>query len=160
MKAYITSCTTGRGEWVEFPTTVEDLQAACDRLGGDEFFAADYDAAHVDPYEVLGEFVDLEKMNTLAELDEMLDGSISSLLNAASELDAFDLVEDVVDAEEAETLAKAAIEERGLIGLSYFLGQVHDMKEDYFVLDGYGNLQNFTAASYKNTVAKLANRAA
>ena len=149
----------GPRQWVEFPTTAADLQAACERLGGDGFYAADYDAEHVNPYEVVGEFVDL-KMNAIAELDEMLDGSISSLLNAASELDAFDLVEDVVDAEEAETLAKSAIEERGLIGLSYFLGQVHDMKEDYFVLDGYGNLQNFTDASYKNTVAKLAKRAA
>ncbi len=161
MKAYITSCTTGRAEWVGFPTTAEDLNEVYARLGGDEFYASDYDAEHVDPYEILGEFVDLEKMNALAELDAMLTGRIASIIEAAAEFDAYDVVSNVVSFEEAEEIGYGIMAAGdGLMRMRSFMAGVSDWQVEYLRIDEYGNLENITTANEKDMIAELAKRAA
>lgn len=48
---------------------------------------------------------------------------------------------DIVDYDTAEEIAKRELENGGLIRLKFFIGDTA-LTDDYFYLDGYGNLRN------------------
>lgn len=49
---------------------------------------------------------------------------------------------DYVDYDYAEEMAKAEIDNGGLLRLTYFLGDTHFYNESLFKINGYGNLEN------------------
>ena len=58
------------GEWVKFPTTVEEMQEVFKRIGinaeYEEIFITDYDVDIPHLYEKLGEYENLDTLNYLA----------------------------------------------------------------------------------------------
>lgn len=50
---------------------------------------------------------------------------------------------DIIDYDTAEEIAKRELENGGLLRLKCFLNSA-ELSDDYYYLDGYGNLQNIT----------------
>ena len=104
------------GEWVKFPTTAEERQKVCERIGigskddfgqpYEEWFITDYDCPDAAIGKVLGEYESLSELNYLAgqimELRESDDfwqavldlgentGSVQEVINLTENLDCFD----------------------------------------------------------------------
>ena len=70
---------------------------------------------------------------------EYLDDAIEAL----AEYDAENGGLDIVSLDTAEEIAKHELDEGGLLRLKCFLDGV-SLTEDYYYIDGYGNLQNIT----------------
>lgn len=110
------------GEWVQFPTTPEELQAVFKRIGigetdefgqpYEEWFITDYDCYVPGLYDVLGEYESLDELNYLASKIEELDkyewetfnavietgeytGSVKDLINLTENLDCYNLYSDI-----------------------------------------------------------------
>ena len=105
------------GEYLEFPTTAEDVQALFARIGIDgiryeEYFITDYESDVLGLYDHLGEYESLDELNYLAHLlDEMgpdelakfeaamdageYTGSVKDLINLAQNLDCYEFYPDV-----------------------------------------------------------------
>lgn len=118
------------GEWIDFPISDEDLQAALQRIGigsTDEFgqpyeeiFFTDWELPEGMDWQVFGEYPDIEKVNEVAEV---LEGSnysedvLSAIFNHYSNLDeALDAITNekffvYSGAYDAESLGRAAVDE-------------------------------------------------
>ena len=105
------------GEYLEFPTTAEDVQALFARIGIDgiryeEYFITEYESDVLGLYDHLGEYESLDELNYLAHLlDEMgpdelakfeavmdageYTGSVKDLINLAQNLDCYEFYPDV-----------------------------------------------------------------
>lgn len=105
------------GEWVNFPTSYEELQKVFKRIGINEFyeewFITDYDCPVIPAlYDVMGEYESLDALNYLAsKIDEMsaderqnyeaavdageYANSVKDLINLTENLDCYDLYSDV-----------------------------------------------------------------
>ena len=106
------------GEWVQFPTTAEELKKAFERIGigakddfgqtYEEWFITDYDCYVDGLYDLSGEYANLDELNYLAsKLDDMSQdeyerfqaameigdhtGSIQELINLTENLDCYDI---------------------------------------------------------------------
>lgn len=49
---------------------------------------------------------------------------------------------DIISYDVAEEIAKRELERGGLLRLAYFIGQAEILNDEYYRLDGYGNLVN------------------
>ncbi len=112
------------GEWVKFPTTVEELKKVFERIGigakddsgqtYEEWCITDYDCYVDGLYDLLGEYANLDELNYLAsKLDDMSQdeyerfqaameigdhtGSIQELINLTENLDCYDIYPDIHD---------------------------------------------------------------
>lgn len=112
------------GEWVQFPTTHEELQKVFERIGigktddfgqpYEEWFITDYDCYVGGLYDKLGEYENLDELNYLAsKLDEMdrgeynqflaamemgdHSGSLQEIINLTENLDCYDVYPDIED---------------------------------------------------------------
>ena len=112
----------GAGEYLKFPTTVEEVQALFSRIGIDgkqyeEYFITDYDSDILGLTDHLGEYESLDELNYLAhlleemtpdeleKLEAVMDageytGSVRDLINLTQNLDCFDFYSDVNSEEE------------------------------------------------------------
>ena len=90
----------GAGEYLKFPTTVEEVQALFSRIGIDgkqyeEYFITDYDS------DILEEMTpaELEKLEAVMDAGEYT-SSVKDLINLTQNLDCFDFYSDVNSEEE------------------------------------------------------------
>ena len=112
----------GAGEYLKFPTTVEEVQALFSRIGIDgkqyeEYFITDYDSDILGLTDHLGEYESLDELNYLAHLLEEMTpaelekleavrdageytSSVRDLINLTQNLDCFDFYSDVNSEEE------------------------------------------------------------
>ena len=112
----------GAGEYLKFPTTVEEVQALFSRIGIDgkqyeEYFITDYDSDILGLTDHLGEYESLDELNYLAhlleemtpdeleKLEAIMDageytGSVKDLINLTQNLDCFEFYPGVKDEEE------------------------------------------------------------
>ena len=112
----------GAGEYLKFPTTVEEVQALFSRIGIDgkqyeEYFITDYDSDILGLTDHLGEYESLDELNYLAhlleemtpdeleKLEAVMDAgeytsSVRDLINLTQNLDCFDFYSDVNNEEE------------------------------------------------------------
>ena len=110
------------GEYLKFPTTVEEVQALFSRIGIDgkqyeEYFITDYDSDILGLTDHLGEYESLDELNYLAhlleemtpaeleKLEAVMDAgeytsSVKDLINLTQNLDCFDFYSDVNSEEE------------------------------------------------------------
>jgi|GEM_PF-314763 len=110
------------GEYLRFPTTIEEVQALFSRIGIDgkryeEYFITDYQSDVLGLYDHLGEYESLDELNYLAhlleemtqdeleKLEAVMDageytGSVKDLINLTQNLDCFEFYPGVKDEEE------------------------------------------------------------
>lgn len=110
------------GEYLKFPTTIEEVQALFSRIGIDgkryeEYFITDYQSDVLGLYDHLGEYESLDELNYLAhlleemtpdeleKLEAIMDageytGSVKDLINLTHNLDCFEFYPGVKDEEE------------------------------------------------------------
>ena len=110
------------GEYLRFPTTIEEVQALFSRIGIDgkryeEYFITDYQSDVLGLYDHLGEYESLDELNYLAhlleemtqdeleKLEAVMDageytGSVKDLINLTQNLDCFEFYHGVKDEEE------------------------------------------------------------
>lgn len=84
------------GEWVNFPTTPEEIQKVFKRIGiggqdefgqpYEEWFITDYDCPIAGMYDIMGEYESLDELNYLANKIEELSSSELECFQAAMEL--------------------------------------------------------------------------
>ena len=143
------------GEWVKFPTTVEELKKVFERIGigakddfgqtYEEWFITDYDCYVDGLYDLLGEYANLDELNYLAsKLDDMSQdeyerfqaameigdhtGSIQELINLTENLDCYDIYPDIHDHDD---LGRYYIEELDAM-------QVPEHLRNYIDYEAYG----------------------
>ena len=140
----------GAGEYLKFPTTVEEVQALFSRIGIDEkqyeeYFITDYDSDILGLTDHLGEYESLDELNYLAhlleemtpdeleKLEAVMDAgeytsSVKDLINLTQNLDCFDFYSDVNSEEE---LGRMYIQDFEAI-------QVPEHLIDYIDYEAYG----------------------
>jgi antirestriction protein len=143
------------GEWVKFPTTVDEMKAVFDRIGigqkddfgcpYEEWFITDYDCYVDGLYDKLGEYVNLDELNYLASKLDNMDkyeynqfcaamemgdhtGSLQDIINLTENLDCYDVYPDI---EDHEDLGRYYIEELDAM-------QVPEHLKDYIDYEAYG----------------------
>ena len=143
------------GEWVQFPTTAEELKKAFERIGigakddfgqtYEEWFITDYDCYVDGLYDLSGEYANLDELNYLAsKLDDMSQdeyerfqaameigdhtGSIQELINLTENLDCYDIYSDIHDNDD---LGRYYIEELDAM-------QVPEHLRNYIDYEAYG----------------------
>lgn len=143
------------GEWVKFPTTVEEIKAAMDSIGigqkddfgyaYEEWFITDYDCYVDGLYDKLGEYVNLDELNYLAsKLDEMSHseyeqfqaamsvgdhgGSLQDMINLTENLDCYEVNPNITDYDD---LGRYYIDELEAM-------QIPDYLENYIDYEAYG----------------------
>ena len=130
------------GEWVQFPTTEEELKKVFERIGigskddfghaYEEWFITDYECPVYGVSEMFGEYESLDKLNYLASLIEEMDkwdqekfvaimeagcdevSDIDDLINLTFNLDTYDFLPDVTDEED---LGRYYVEDAGIYDL-------------------------------------------
>ena len=113
------------GEWVQFPTTEEEMKKVFERIGigstdefghvYEEWFITDYECPLHGVYDMLGEYESLDKLNYLAARIDELDkwdqeklasimevgcdevSDIDDLINLTFNLDTYDFLPDIHD---------------------------------------------------------------
>ena len=138
------------GEYLKFPTTMEEVQALLKRIGIDgvryeEFFITSFDGDVLGLYDHLGEYENLDELNHLAcllsELDQseleefeaVIDSgehtsSAADLINLAQNLDCYEFYVGVTD---DETLGRIYAEDMEMIDIPEHL-------RNYFDYEAYG----------------------
>lgn len=138
------------GEWVNFPTTYENMQEVFQRIGIDgiryeEWFITDYDCYVDGLHAVLGEYESLDELNYLAAGIEAMDkddfarfeaaigvsdysNSVKDLINLTENLNKYDIYPDVHDHDD---LGRLYIEEYGAM-------EVPDHLKSYIDYEAYG----------------------
>ena len=138
------------GEYLKFPTTMEEVQALLKRIGIDgvryeEFFITSFDGDVLGLYDHLGEYENLDELNHLAcllsELDQselekfeaVIDSgehtsSVADLINLAQNLDCYEFYVGVTD---DETLGRIYAEDMEMIDIPEHL-------RNYFDYEAYG----------------------
>ena len=141
------------GEWIDFPISDEDLQAALQRIGVgttdefgqpyEEYFFTDWELPEGMDWEDFGEYPDIEKVNEIAEFFENSTTNeqvIAAVLDYASDLDeAINILTAgnymvYWGAEDTKSLGEIAIDEidGGIENLS------KETLEQYFDYEAYG----------------------
>ena len=138
------------GEYLKFPTTMEEVQALLKRIGIDgvryeKFFITSFDGDVLGLYDHLGEYENLDELNHLAcllsELDQselekfeaVIDSgehtsSVADLINLAQNLDCYEFYVGVTD---DETLGRIYAEDMEMIDIPEHL-------RNYFDYEAYG----------------------
>ena len=138
------------GEYLKFPTNVEEVQALFSRIGIDgiryeEYFITNYESDVLGLYDHLGEYESLDELNYLAhlleemtpdeleKLEAVIDageytGSVKDLINLTQNLDCFEFYPEVKDEED--------------LGRMYLLEldalQIPEYLVDYIDYEAYG----------------------
>lgn len=140
------------GEWVKFPTTVDEMKAVFDRIGigqkddfgcpYEEWFITDYDCYVDGLYDKLGEYVNLDELNYLASKLDNMDkyeynqfcaamemgdhtGSLQDIINLTENLDCYDVYPDI---EDHEDLGRYYIEELDAMQVPEHLKTISTMR--------------------------------
>ena len=100
--------------------------------------------------ELLNDIENIEITYNYEESYNNLYDRITDYENDSQDFDFDTLFEDIISYETAEEIAKREIENGGLIGLYYFLGDAN-LNNSMFLLNGYGNLEDI----YKDTLDNL-----
>ena len=93
----------------------------------------------------------------LEELEEIeidgsnLDRTYSKLRMFAVEIGVEDLTEDFMEYEELESIIKSRLEKYGAYGVKEFLRGADDLSQNFYHINGYGNVRNL----YKSDLIDL-----
>lgn len=137
------------GEYLKFPTTVEEVQALFSRIGIDgkryeEYFITNYESDVLGLYDHLGEYESLDELNYLAHLLEEMSpdelekleaimdagehtGSVKDLINLTQNLDCFEFYPGIKDEEDL-----------GLYLLEFDAPQIPEYLAEYIDYEAYG----------------------
>lgn len=161
----------GAGEYLKFPTTVEEVQALFSRIGIDgkqyeEYFITDYDSDILGLTDHLVEYESLDELNYLAhlleemtpaeleKLEAVMDAgeytsSVKDLINLTQNLDFFDFYSDVNSEEE---LGRMYIQDFEAMQVPEHLIDYID----YAVMDKVAEAEELSADHRPSTLEKLA----
>jgi antirestriction protein len=161
-------------KWVDLPATDEELAEAYREIG----ISDDYEEHFISDYEApgglrIGEYSDIDKLNELAELLEDIDipetssfdmWDATDIINFAHDLmnegivdNAHEYIDDIVDDEGLDEMARHMIENGdGWHRVSFFL-QDADRTADWHLIDGYGNVARLTNDHLDSIVSDLMN---
>ena len=145
IKGYITNLAdynAGRlnGEWLTFPATEEEIDAALERIGcadGTEFFFTDWESDILRPCDI-DEYITPEEVN---DIYETLEAWYEDALNAALEVFGID---DILNASPDDYFFIPGIDTDEDLGYYYaeacciFCGNENDTLERYFDYEAYG----------------------
>ena len=143
-------------KWVELPYTDEELTKALEAIGIDgenyeEYFISDYEAPfHIDEYE------NLTKLNDIADELEKVDFpvrdiwyDVEDVINIANKLetggilsDAWEYIGDIIDDEQLDELVAHEAQNNGWQRVKFFIGGIERINEDFYHINGYGNVEN------------------
>lgn len=126
-------------EWLELPATEEEIEAAMDAIGineyYEEYFITDYECDFLE----IGEYDNLDELNEIAEtlddLDEWERDIVKALINEGYELqDAIDTVPDCIVYDNCNDMSDVAYQmyEEGL------LGEIPEHLINYIDWEAYG----------------------
>lgn len=159
--------------WLELPATPDEVKAAMDEIGiggeYEEYFISDYEA----PFEI-GEYESLANLNEVAEQleevngwDEITSGNYDAgdVINFASDLEnnrivdcATKYTQDIVSTDYIDELIDVEMQSGwGWIRIKHFLGGIEWLLDEYYILNGYGNVENLSTDGLKNIVSDLFN---
>lgn len=143
-------------EWLTLPYDVEDLKTTLENIGIDgveyeEYFISDYEA----PFEI-GEYESLTKLNEIAEEIELIEFpergvgcSVEDVVSLAQSLeseglirDSIHYVGDIIEDEHLDDLVAHEAQEYGWQRVKFLLGGIERINEDYYRINGYGNIEN------------------
>ena len=138
------------GEWVKFPCDEEELEKVFERIGinsedefgnvYEEYFMTDYDI-YVDglKWDMLGEYISVERLNEIAQLFEDVEDYNSELFSAILQYECITSIEDIENAIENiddYTLLSDVNDE-------YDLGYYWIEESGCYNLSSIGNLSNY-----------------
>jgi hypothetical protein len=94
----------------------------------------------------------MEKIKTLREIINGLSTGelVGELIDIACEHGLDYLVENIIATEEIDYFIQARLESSGWQGVACCLAKIDYINDDYYEIDGYGNLKEFTFTDAKN----------
>lgn len=161
-------------KWLELPATEEEINEAFEAIQVapnteyEEHFISDYEA----PIGIsVKEYTSLTKLNEIAErlsnidaLEPFIDRTYatSDVINLAHELeslgyinDANYYVGDILSDEELDDWVKHEAERGGWQRVAHFLAGIEYMSDDYYYMNGYGNMENLSSDQLDGIVQDL-----
>lgn len=157
------------GDWFDLPVDMEEVNETIfephelDENGqpmGD-FAIHDYEL----PFQI-SEYESIDTLNRMAEelegvsgLEEIASGDyeVEDVLNFASDTGMDSHVEDVISAENMNDLVKSRMgdDPSGWVGAKNLLSNIRDVDADYFLIDGYENVQDLESNHLKSVVSDM-----
>lgn len=158
--------------WLELPATGEEIDDAMMKIGVEdgteyeEYFITDYEA----PFSI-GEYTGIDELNNVAETLESLDipeaifdGTYDAgdVINFANELcnenivsNADEYVQDIIDDEQLDEMVANEAKENGWQRVKFFLGGIDFMNDDFYYINGYGNVENLSSGLLDSIMGDL-----
>ena len=89
----------------------------------------------------------------LAEIRRMLKkyatkGDIREIINLANEYDKYDFVDDIIHTDDITDFIKARLDS-GWEGVACCLAKIEYLNDEYYLINGYGNLEELTTSTVK-----------
>lgn len=156
-------------EWLDLPATDIEIDKAMKAIGigekrwdggvYEEHFISDYEG----PIEI-GEYSniwDLSDALDVMEQDGLLDdllaladdkGDVEAFINLAYQSENEDLIEEIISSEELDEIVAHQAKDSGWQRVYYLLKGIDWMNDEYYRVNGYGNIENLTA-DYKEMIA-------
>lgn len=88
----------------------------------------------------------MERIKTLRRIiDNLSTGElVTELIDLAYEYELDYLVEDIISTEDIDYFIEVRLENGGWQGVACCLAKINYLNDDYYEIDGYGNLKEFT----------------
>lgn len=158
-----------KGDWFDLPVDMEEVNETIfephelDENGqpmGD-FAIHDYEL----PFEI-SEYESIDTLNRIAEelegvsgLEEIASGDyeVEDVLNFASDTGMDSHVENVISAENMNDFVKSRMgdDPSGWVGAKNLLSNIRDVDADYFLIDGYENVQDLESNHLESVVSDM-----
>ena len=148
--------------WLTLPATEDELEEAFEEIGNpEEHFISDYEA----PFSI-GEYTSITKLNemmeALSDVHEVDSTDASDVINFAMDLcnegivgNADEYVQDILTDEQVDEMVAHQAQESGWQRVAYLIGGIEFMNDDYFIMNGYGNIENISPTHLEGIVADL-----
>ncbi|AMQ66663.1 anti-restriction protein [Bacillus phage Mgbh1] len=137
-------------EWLTLPCEKEEIEAAMKRIGigeqYEEWFVSDYEA----PFHI-EEYADVYRLNEkMSKLSEIVgieglfhdDWTVQDVISVAWETGNDNMVECIIADEEIDYLVMSAVKDGSWNRVKHLLGGVNMLNEDYYYINGYGNIED------------------
>lgn len=100
-----------------------------------------------------------EAIKTAKELieDYRLEEAIECLMNSSDEVYDFLTEYGIEHIDTIEEIAKNEIEQGGLARMSYFVGDTNFNNDEYYIINGYGNIENIDKDFLEGLIYDLEN---
>lgn len=158
-----------KGDWFDLPVDMEEVNETIfelHELDGNGHPMGDF-AIH--DYELPFEISEYESIDTLNRMVEELEGvsgleeiasgvyEVEDVLNFANDTGMESHVDNVISAEDMNDFVKSRMgdDPHGWVGAKFLLNGISDVDADYFIIDGYENVQDLESGHLKSVVSDM-----